>query len=122
MGSLVFAIVIFIFTVKRSGEFVDFNDDPAMLVEVSPTGLVRLDTYQGQIIAGLADVDWDADQIYSQGVQRLVRTAQRDKVAFSKSMDGRLKIWHETESGATSLNEELNLLFKEKRREKSGVR
>jgi len=105
-------ICVTVFLLCKRSAFVDFADNPAVLVDISTAGMVKLDTYQGQIVAPLSGVNWITNSAFLAEAQKLVREAQRDKVAFSRSKDGKLKIWFETESGAESLNEKLNQKLK----------
>ncbi len=100
-----------VFVLARRNAMVDFSDNPALLVQVSEAGTVTLDTYQGRIVAPLAGVNWKTNSALLTEAQKLVREAQREKVAFRKSKSGESQIWYETESGPESLNEKLIVLF-----------
>lgn len=90
---------------------VDFSDNPALLVQISETGTVTLDTYNGRIVAPLEGVKWKSNSVLSPQVRELLQEAQREKVAFKKSKNGGLHIWFVTESGSESLNDRLSTLF-----------
>jgi hypothetical protein len=100
-----------VFVLANRKTKIDFSDNPALLIQVSDSGTATLDTYHGQISAPLANVIWKTNSAFLAGAQKLVREAQRDKVAFTKSNDGELQIWFETESGPESLNQKLNALL-----------
>lgn len=86
---------------------VDFNDNPALLVEVSDTGIASLDTYQGPLIGPLGGVHWRRDPEYLQQARTFIDRARRDTVAFAKNRTGEIEIWYQTETGAESLNQQL---------------
>jgi hypothetical protein len=85
----------------------DFNDNPAILRRFEK-GAVTLKTYNGEIMGVLADVTWNDFLLNDPKVQEALSNAQRDRVAWVRHKNGHIKIWYETESGSTCLNEVLN--------------
>jgi len=89
---------------------IDFQDNPALLVEISDDGIVSLDSYQGPVTGRLSGVHWKNDPEYLSKARRLVDVAMRDKVAFAVDRKGELMLWYPTEHGAESLNQQLRKL------------
>ena len=86
---------------------VDFDDNPALILDVSDSGIVSLDTYQGPVKGRLSGVRWRSDAEYLRRARTLIDFARRDKVAFALTRQGEIEIWYQTESGAESLNQQL---------------
>lgn len=89
---------------------VDFQDNPALLVEISDDGIVSLDSYQGPVTGRLSGVQWRNEPEYLRKAREFIAVAMRDKVAFAVDRKGELLLWYPTEDGARSLNEQLRTL------------
>ncbi|WP_257450542.1 hypothetical protein [Archangium lipolyticum] len=92
---------------------IDFQDNPALLVEVSDDGIVLLDSYQGPVTGRLSGVHWRNEPEYLSKARKLIDIARRDKVAFAVDRRGELLLWYPTEDGAESLNQQLQKLKSE---------
>ncbi|WNG29974.1 hypothetical protein F0U62_42685 [Cystobacter fuscus] len=92
---------------------IDFQDNPALLVEVSDDGIVSLDSYQGPVTGRLSGVRWRNEPEYLSKARKLIDIARRDKVAFAVDRRGALLLWYPTEDGAESLNQQLQKLESE---------
>ena len=103
---------------------INFDDNPALLIEVADTGIATLDKLSklGRITAPLAGVKWTTNPTFLAEAHNLIEEAQRNYVAFGVFKDGTVKIWYESESGPTNLNEKLNVLSAKKAEARSATK
>lgn len=96
-----------IYVIHKANEF---NDNQAILVEVSDMGIATLDDHRQKFSASLAGVRWTTNPTFLVEAHKLIEEAQRNYVAFSVLKDGTVKIWYATESEPANLNEKLDVL------------
>jgi hypothetical protein len=93
-------------------------DEQAILEEISPDGVVKLNAYYGMFIVPLdcfGSLGSRFSFILNDAVKDLIREAQRDYVEYSFSKAG-VTIWYPTENGMVSLNAQIKKTLRSEKR------